>query len=314
MRLLSIADSVVARAPAKINLFLEILRKREDGYHDLATLMLAVNLFDTLVFRSAPEGCTLTSNRPDLSSGPDNLIVKAWALLQQHAGRKLGTAIRLLKRIPMQAGLGGGSSDAAATLLALDRLWDLKLTREDMADLGAQLGSDVPFFVKADAAWCTGRGEIVEPLSVGARLYFVLVAPPFGCSTAEVYRGLNADERGVDPGAPTPHPKTAACVPALADSLRAALREGDIDGISRGLHNRLCASAQRLAPRLPDYLGKLRELGAMQTLLSGSGSTVFALCRSRAEAKDLARAYARSPLDQNDKVYVVRSCASPLPP
>src|SRR5262245_62048232 len=208
MRLLSFADSVVAWAPAKVNLFLEILSKRADGFHDLATLMVAVNLFDTLVFRSAPEGIALTSNRPDLSSGPDNLIVKAAALLQKRSGRNLGTAIRLVKRIPMQAGLGGGSSDAAATLLALNRLWDLELTREDMADLGAQLGSDVPFFVLADTAWCTGRGEIVDPLPVGARLHFVLVCPPFGCSTAEVYRGLSwpaADEehRPVFPHQPT---------------------------------------------------------------------------------------------------------------
>lgn len=303
MRLFSNANRTVVRAPAKVNLFLEVLRKRPDGFHDLATLMLAVNLCDTLIFQSASPGALeLTSNRPDLSTGQDNLIVKAAQMLRQHAGCQAGVVVHLIKRIPMEGGLGGGSSDAAATLLALQRLWCLDLTRDELAELGGALGSDVAFFVKAQAAWCTGRGELVEPITVGRRLHLVLVCPPFGCATPQVYRGLMASEVAGSEG------ERAGLV------LRRALEQGDIDAIGFGLHNRLSASAQRLAPRLRDYLEKLRQLGPAGALVSGSGSSVFALCRNRVEAKDLARAYARGPLDQNDKVFVVRSCASPLPP
>jgi 4-diphosphocytidyl-2-C-methyl-D-erythritol kinase len=204
--------------------------------------------------------------------------------------------MRLVKRIPMQAGLGGGSSDAAAALVGLNRLWRLGLSRDELTVLGGQLGSDVAFFVQAEAAWCTGRGEVVEPAALGRTLHLVLVCPPFGCSTPEVYRGLSVPDQ-----------------PLPGTDLRLALRQGDIDAIGRGLHNRLSVSAQRLAPRLADYLDKLRKLGPAGVLVSGSGSTVFALCRGRAEAEELARAYVQGPVDRKDKLYVVRSCASPLP-
>jgi 4-diphosphocytidyl-2-C-methyl-D-erythritol kinase len=179
-----------------------------------------------------------------------------------------------------------------------------------MANLGARLGSDVPFFLDGGAAWCTGRGEIVEPVPVARPLHFVLVAPPFGCPTAEVFRGLATES----PSDGTRSVPAAAGVRDRGEKLRQALAQGDIDLIAQGLHNRLSASAIRLAPRLADYLDKLRSLGALGGLLTGSGSTVFALCAGRTEAKDLARAYARGPIDQNDKVFVVRSCASHLPP
>lgn len=298
MRIALFAGQIVVWAPAKVNLFLEILGKRPDGYHDLVTAMLAVNLFDTLVLQPAPEGSlNLTSSEPGLSRAEDNLIVKAARLLQRETGRSDGAAIRLVKRIPMQAGLGGGSSDAAAALAGLNRLWNLRLSQAKLAELGGSLGSDVAFFLNGDAAWCTGRGEIVEPIAVGRALDLVLVCPPLGCSTPEVYRGL-----------------TVPANPVSGAGLRHAIQKGDIDAILSGLHNRLSESALRLAPPLSEYLEKLRNLGPEGVLLSGSGSTVFALCRSRAEAKGLARAYARNRLDKHDKVYVVRSRASPLPP
>lgn len=296
MRFVPFAGSVAAWTPAKVNLFLEVPRQRPDGYHDIATLMLAVNLYDTLVFRAAPQGVLdLQCDRPELSCGSENLVIRAAQLLRQETGCYQGAALRLVKRIPMQAGLGGGSSDAAAALLGLDRLWNLNLSPERLAELGGRLGSDVAFFVKAEAAWCTGRGEVVEPWPVGRRLHLVLVCPPFGLPTPAVYRGLTVPANPVD-GA----------------TLQEAVREGDIDAIGRGLHNRLYESALTLAPRLADYLNKLRNLGPAGVLMSGSGSTVFALCRGRDQAKELARAYARGPVGPSDKVYVVRSCASRL--
>ena len=153
--------------------------------------MVAVSLYDTLLFGDDPSGTVrLHCDRPDLSAGPDNLICRAAELLRRRAGRDLGADIRLWKRIPMAAGLGGGSSDAAAALAGLNALWRLGLSRAELAALGAELGSDVPFFFAGPAAWCTGRGEKVEAVALGRPLDFVLVSPPVGLSTAEVFRNV----------------------------------------------------------------------------------------------------------------------------
>lgn len=143
------ADDVVAWAPAKVNLYLEVLSRRADGFHELETLMAAVSLYDTLVFKEDPTGdILLRCNRPDLSTGSDNLIRRAAELLRQHTGCTRGARVRLVKRIPLAAGLAGGSTDAAATLAGLNRLWSLGLTNVELAALGARLGSDVPFFLR----------------------------------------------------------------------------------------------------------------------------------------------------------------------
>jgi 4-diphosphocytidyl-2-C-methyl-D-erythritol kinase len=175
------ADAVVVWAPAKVNLFLEVLAKRADGYHEIATLLVAVSLYDTLEFKEEASGdVQLLSNHPNLSTGPDNLVCRAADLLRQRRGVRRGARIRLTKRIPLAAGLAGGSSDAAATLAGLNRLWGLGLADGELAALGADLGSDVPFFFSAPAAWCTGRGEQVTPLPLGRPLDFVLACPPAG--------------------------------------------------------------------------------------------------------------------------------------
>ena len=155
------ADAVVVAAPAKLNLFLEVLRKRPDGYHDLESLMVAVDLFDTLEVRADPAGTiSLECDPPGLPTGPENLVVKAARVLRDRVKRpELGAAIRLTKRVPTQAGLAGGSSDAALTLLALNEIWKLALTRDELAAIGAAIGSDVAFFLSPPAGWCTGRGK-----------------------------------------------------------------------------------------------------------------------------------------------------------
>ena len=152
-------DGIVVAAPAKLNLFLEILRKRPDGYHDIESLIVAVDLFDTLEVRGDSSGTiSLTCEPPGLSTGPDNLVVKAANLLRERTGRPdLGAAIRLTKRIPTQAGLGGGSADAAVALLALNQIWKLAQTREELAAMGASIGSDVAFFLSPPAAFENNR-------------------------------------------------------------------------------------------------------------------------------------------------------------
>src|SRR3954469_7342886 len=157
------ADGVEVLAPAKLNLFLEVLGRRPDGYHEVETLMVAVDLFDRLTFRESPSGeITLRCDDPGLPTGSENLAVRAAERLRDESGRRLGAHIDLHKSIPAGAGLAGGSSDAAAALAGLDRLWDLKTRPDRLATLASGLGSDVPFFLKAGAAICRGRGERVE--------------------------------------------------------------------------------------------------------------------------------------------------------
>jgi 4-diphosphocytidyl-2-C-methyl-D-erythritol kinase len=284
---------VLVRAPAKVNLFLEVLRRRDDGYHDLATLMTAVSLYDTLALRDDPSGAVrLRCDAPGLSTGPDNLINRAAELLRRRVGRDLGLEARLWKRIPTEAGLAGGSSDAAAALMGLNRLWRLKLPSKELAALGAELGSDVPFFFAAPAAWCTGRGEKVEPLRLARPLDLVLVSPAAGLSTAEVFRGVTPPE-----------------APLRGDEARRAAEAGDIEELGRRLHNRLQEPAERLHPAVAAAKDRLAALRPAGVLMTGSGSTVFALCRSPLDAQRVARGMSSSTDGgADDRVRVVRSC------
>src|SRR6266567_3977366 len=171
-------DGLWIRTPAKVNLFLEVLGKRPDSYHEIATLMVAVSLFDTL--RLAPDAggdVILRCHHSQLPTGPENLVYRAARLLRERTGCMRGAVIELVKRIPLAAGLAGGSSDAAATLFGLNQLWRLGLTPSELAALGAELGSDIPFFFALPAAWCTGRGEVVEKVALREPLWFVLACP-----------------------------------------------------------------------------------------------------------------------------------------
>jgi 4-diphosphocytidyl-2-C-methyl-D-erythritol kinase len=258
-------------APAKVNLFLEVLGKRPDGYHDLETLMVAVDLRDQLEFWP-DESLTLTCDDPGLTCGPDNLVLKAAERLRQVANYRGGVRIRLEKRIPMQAGLGGGSSDAAATLKGLNRLWKLGLPDAELARLGGEVGSDVAFFFSPGAAWCTGRGEKVEPVTMGRQLDFVLACPGVGLSTANVFRRVSVPAK-----------------PQSGEMLRRAVEHGDVEEIGRRLHNRLQEPAEALCPAVREAREKLQKAGPAGALMTGSGSAVFAVCRDRSDAIRVAR-------------------------
>jgi len=286
-------EQVFLRTPAKINLFLEVLARRPDGYHDLATLMVAVSLFDTLEIRSEPgSAIRLECDQPGLSTGPDNLVYRAAALVRERHGCKQGVGIRLTKRIPMAAGLAGGSSDAAATLAGLNVLWKLGLSQAELVKLGGELGSDVSFFFATPAAWCTGRGEIVEPVQVGRPLDLVLLCPPVGLATAQVFRGLTVPE--------TPRPGHA---------VRQALAAGDVEEVGRQLFNRLQATAEKLCPEVEQAHRRLANLHPAGQLMTGSGSTVYAVARDAGEALRIARELG-SIRDERAgfRVFVVRSC------
>jgi 4-diphosphocytidyl-2-C-methyl-D-erythritol kinase len=287
------ADAVVVWAPAKVNLFLEVLGKRTDGYHEIATLLIAVSLYDTLEIKEDnSEQINLACDHPNLPTGPENLICRAADLLRQRTGCERGARIRLVKRIPLAAGLAGGSTDAAATLAGLNRLWQLGRTDEELAAWGADLGSDVPFFFATPAAWCTGRGERVEKVALGKSLGLVLACPAAGLATAEVYRGATVPE-ATENGA----------------AIRRALANGEVEEIGRRLHNRLQPAAERLCPEVAAVTARLAELGPVGQLMSGSGSSVFALGRDLADAQRIARGLQHG-LEQEAslRVYLVRSC------
>jgi 4-diphosphocytidyl-2-C-methyl-D-erythritol kinase len=279
--------------PAKINLFLEVLGRRADGYHDLATLMVTVGLFDTVELTENASGETrLECDHPTLSTGPDNLVCRAVELVRSRYGVRTGVDVRLHKRIPLQAGLAGGSSNAAATLAGLDRLWRLGLTRDELGRLGAELGSDVAFFFFGPAAWCTGRGEIVEPLRPGRPLDFVLVCPAVGLSTAAVFRALRLPAEPVD-----------------GEAVRRAFVAGDVTALGRLLHNRLQEPAEELSPVVARWRQRLADCNPAGALMSGSGSTVFAVGRDAADTWRIARAL-RSVQDEGEqaRVCVVSNC------
>ncbi|OWK35990.1 4-(cytidine 5'-diphospho)-2-C-methyl-D-erythritol kinase [Fimbriiglobus ruber] len=287
------ADARVVWAPAKVNLHLEILGKRADGYHAVETLILAIDLFDTLEVRDDPSGrLTLACDPPGLPTGPANLVYRAADALRRATGTTRGAAMRLVKRIPHEAGLGGGSSDAAAALAALNRLWGLNLTRAGLLAAAAEIGSDVGVFLSPPAGWCTGRGEVVEPETVGAPLHLVVVKPPVGLSTAEVYKRVTVPAR-----------------PVNGDAVRAALRAGDAQAAARGLHNRLQEPAFAAAPVVESTYHRLAACGPLGCLLSGSGSSLFAVCRDGADAVRVATEFrvGAPPNELSSQVFVVRS-------
>jgi 4-diphosphocytidyl-2-C-methyl-D-erythritol kinase len=292
-------DAVEVRAPAKVNLFLEILGKRPDGYHEIVTCMVAVDLCDVLTFTPASGADVgLFCDDSSLSTGPDNLVRRAAEMLRQQTGIRRGAHIRLQKRIPAAAGLGGGSSDAAATLHGLNQLWDLGLSLAALMEIAAAIGSDVPFFVTAGAAWCTGRGEQVDSFALKKPLNFVLACPAAGLSTAEVYQGVTV-------------PRT----PSASSAMKAALTAGSIPAIGAAIFNRLQPAAEKLCPELAQVRRVMEKLAPPGHGMSGSGSSYVALCRSRAEARTLARQVPRlySPGTGPEegrglKLFVVRSC------
>jgi len=284
-------DGLEVRAPAKVNLFLEILGNRPDGYHDIATLMLAVSLFDTLKFKEESRGeIRLTSNCPELSTDLENLVYRAAVLLKRRTGCDKGARIHLTKRIPLAAGLAGGSSDAAATLVGLNRLWKLGLRKNRLVSLAKELGSDVAFFFSTPLAWCTGRGERVRPLKIGRPLWLVLVALPEGLSTAQVYRGVKVPEK-----------------PQGGVGIRRAVQAGDVEEIGRRLHNRLEPVAERLCPAIRRIRQRMEKLNPAGVRMSGSGTSVYALYRSHREALRVARQL-RHGLKGEASVFLVRSC------
>jgi len=253
-------------APAKINLCLHVVGKRPDGYHDLAMLMQCVALYDKVTVSLRSDG-KITVDCPglDLPSGRDNLAAGAAHLLFDHVGIDAGASILIDKQIPTAAGLGGGSSDAAAVLLLLDELLDLHLPRHELMQLGLQLGADVPFFLFRKTAWATGVGDVLQAWPGLPSLWLVLVNPKIAVSTALVFQSLRLT-----------HPRPEDKIP------RFPVR---VDEVVRLLHNDLEVVTCQRYPVVDEIKAKLLAAGAAGALMSGSGATVFGLFDSQHAAE-----------------------------
>jgi 4-diphosphocytidyl-2-C-methyl-D-erythritol kinase len=249
--------------PAKINLYLEVLGKRPDGYHDINSLFQAVSLFDRLTFDLTDRpGIDLTVlGTEHLAEGPENLIVRTGAMMQREFGLRRGLTVTLEKNIPMAAGLAGGSSDAAATILACNLLYDLRLDCPAMARLGLEIGSDLPFFFSGGQALVTGRGERVEETDYPIDYHLVLVNPGLAISTAASYAGLRI---GLTK---SKHPFNLPCCRTAEDFIESLKQVGnDFEGMHRESY-----------PVLGEIEDVLLERGAALARMSGSGPTIFGI-------------------------------------
>jgi 4-diphosphocytidyl-2-C-methyl-D-erythritol kinase len=263
------------RVPAKVNLFLRVVARRADGYHEVETVLQSIGLYDELEFERA-SGWELGCDQPGVPLDDSNLVARAAAALRARCGVPLaaGARVTIRKRIPVGAGLGGGSADAAAALVGLARLWGVAAAPETLAEVAAALGSDVPFFLRGGAVLGRGRGERLEPLPAPAEFWLVLVKPPFPVATAWAYRAWQA---------------TTSVGPSL-DEFLAALAGGDPAAVAAALRNDLEPAVAAAHPAITSLRARLLELGALGARMTGSGSAVFAVTGGEAAARRLAAA------------------------
>lgn len=267
--------NVYVKAPAKINLALDVIRKREDGYHEVKMVMTTIDLADRLELQEVPGSVIqLSTSSSYLPEDDRNLAYKAAKLLKERFHINKGVSIYIDKKIPVAAGLAGGSSDAAAVLKGLNQLWRLGLSRNELANLGAEIGSDVSFCVYGGTAVATGRGEVLKPIASPPPCWVVLAKPSVGVSTKETYTQLDLKH--------AQHPDVDAVVNAI--------EENKYDVLCQGLGNIFEEQTARKVPQVAQIKEKMKEAGADGVLMSGSGPTVFGLTRMENRAKRMVNA------------------------
>lgn len=270
---------VLARAPAKLNLFLEVKDKRPDGYHEIESVIVAVSLQDTIAFQvhdAPPRKLDVVRSAPlraagsQIPNGQGNLIWSAldrWGQFRGTQGSADRASVTLFKRIPEQAGLGGGSSDAAAALRWVRDVDAPDVSNETLSGLAAHIGSDVPFFIRSGISLCRGRGEIIEALQRSKPLWFVVAKPPTGASTPEVYRRLPANRQ-----------------PISSRAMVEAIKHGTPQDVGKLMFNRLQSAAESLVPEIRRAAAEFERLRCCGHQLSGSGSAYFGLFVNRPDA------------------------------
>lgn len=279
---------ITEKAPAKINLVLDILGKRDDGFHEMEMIMTSIDLADRLTFKKREDSkIGVSSNSSFMPLDERNIVHKTASLLRKYCAVDYGVDIDINKNIPIAAGLGGGSSDAAATLRGLNKLWDLKLSTEELADLGTEVGSDVPYCIYGRTAFAHGRGENIDLIDQIPQCWVVLVKPPKGISSWTVFRNLDVDT--------LPHFETERMI--------AAIKNQDYEGMISFSGNALEEISSKQQPVITHIKEKMLDFGADTALMSGTGPTVLGLTRKRSKALRMFNALRGF----CDEVYLVRT-------
>lgn len=288
-------NSIILKGRAKINLTLDVVGKRENGYHDLEMIMQTINLYDTIYIRKTKvPGVRLKSNYSWLPTNEKNIAYRAAELFFEESGINGGVSIEIIKRIPVAAGLAGGSTDAATTLVGMNRLYETHYSKEKLMEMGLKLGADVPFCIARGTMLAEGIGEELTPLVPMPSTYVVLVKPSFGASTAAVYKNLDINNI-------KKHPDTQCVINALA--------EGNVKMIAENMANVLEEVTIAMYPEIDEIKQAFMKHGAMGTMMSGSGSTVFGLFTTKEAAQKASRYFK---MQHNMREVYVTTTYSPV--
>lgn len=279
---------IIEKAPAKINLGLDVLYKREDGYHELEMIMSSVDLADHLSFKRLTNNqIVIETNKAFLPSDQRNNVYQAAAIIKERYGIKEGIKITIKKNIPVAAGLGGGSTDCAATLRGLNRLWALNLSMEEMIDIGMHVGTDVPYCLYGTTSFVAGKGEIVKVLKPMPPCWVILVKPRLSVSTRKIFQQVDT---------------TNITHPAMKNLAEAILKQ-DYQAMLQYMGNSLEDVTIAKHPIIQQVKTRMVKYGADVALMSGSGPTVFALCQKQSRAKRIVNGVKGF----CDEVYMVRT-------
>lgn len=280
------------RAYAKVNIGLDVLRRRPDGYHELKMIMQTVDIFDDLTFEREKEpGIRLRIEGADLPANENNLVYRAAALLMEERRIREGVAITVTKRIPIAAGMAGGSADAAAALRGLNLLFEMGYSAEELRKLGVRLGADIPYCISGGTMLSEGIGEVLTPLPAPPECYLAVAKPDIDVSTAFVYQNLRADSLPFHPD---------------IDGMAKALAAGDLRGITDRMGNVLETVTVPAYPVIDRIKSRMRELGAENALMSGSGPTVFGIYKEQKIAEKAAETIREEKLA--GAVFATRFC------
>ena len=283
-------NKIVINAMAKINLGLDVLRRRENGYHDVKMIMQTVNIYDTLEFEKREDSQIIIKvDAMELPTDENNLIYKATKLLFENRDVKEGVEITLTKRIPIAAGMAGGSTDAAAALVGINHLFDLGFSMEELKEVGVKIGADVPYCIEGGTALSEGIGEILTKLPDAPDCYVVVAKPEISVSTKYVYENLHANELKYHPD---------------IDGMVEAIHNRDLDGVCKRMENVLETVTETKYPVISQLKQMLLEAGAENSLMSGSGPTVFAIFKEEEKAKEALKKVEESGLAKQSFVTV----------
>lgn len=268
---------MIKKAYAKVNLVLDVLRRRPDGYHDVKMIMQNLDIYDELIFTveesKQERSITISTNKEGIPTDSRNLIYKAIELMFDEFNIEATIHVHLEKNIPVEAGMAGGSTDCAATLKAVNELFDLHLDVQKLMELGVKLGADVPYCILGKTALSEGIGEVLTPVNPLPPCYVLVVKPPIGVSTKMVYTNLRANELSRHPD---------------VDGMVVALEEGDLEKVTSYMENVLETVTVKLYPEIEEIKTIMKEQGALNSLMSGSGPTVFGIYRDEDVAKKAA--------------------------